>query len=261
MQEELLRAKSSTYDSISSNSGYFRGGNVRESLNQLRRSINRSLILPCIENDSEVNLCIGEEDVKELKLHLEGNMKGDFENRETDFTSEHYLSSSDESEAEEIYSTENQTEMQCPGIVSHLSTVLEDPVLSDSPDIKDFKRKSLAFTQNHLSVEEDAGKISTNLDVIRRSMKPDEIKSSLRSSRILQITDHHRSSVSFSFDHLALKPCLTADKANDLVQCSPEECLSNPPSATLVCTRCQGRSSGKVCLKVAQSKSAFALCP
>lgn len=297
-----MRAKSSTCNSISSNPGYFRGGNVRESLNHLRRSINRSLILPCIENDSEENLCISEEDVKELRLHIEDNMKDDSENGEsallfsaegceTEFTCEHYLSCSDESETEEINSTENQTEMPCPNSSelveepdniskipialdlplrkslsisdSHQSSVLEDPVLSESPKIKNSQRKSLIFTSNHLPVQDDVEHTCTNLDVIRQSLQADSIRSSLRSSRIfagpteslaaslhrgLQIIDHHqrnsdpaRSSVSFSFEHLALKPCLTADKANVSVQNSPEENPSDQPSATFVCIKCQGR--------------------
>lgn len=310
LKEELMRAKSSTCDSISRNSGYFRGGNVRESLNQLRRSINRSLILPCIENDAEENLCISEEDVKELRLHidnlhssLEGNMKDGSENGEStllfsaegceaEFTCEHYLSCSDESETEEINSSENQTEVPCPNSSelveepdnisknpiaidlplknslsisgSHQSTVLEDPVLSESPKIKNSQRKSLIFTSNHLPpVQDDVEQTCTNLDVIRQSLQPDNIRSSLRSSRIftgpteslaaslhrgLQIIDHHqrnsapaRSSVSFSFEHLALKPCLTADKANVSVQNSPEGHPSDQPCATFVCIKCQGR--------------------
>lgn len=290
-----MRAKSSSCDSIGSNSGYFRGGNVRESLNHLRRSLNRSLILPRIQNDSEENLCITEEDVKELKLHIdkirssqeESALLYSAEGCETELTCEHYLSCSEESEAEEINSTENQTEKPCPNtselvekpdgvaensvaddlpLMSSLSisgthqfTGLQDPVLSESPKIRNSQRKSLIFTSNHL---EEIEQTCTNLDVMRQSQQADNIRSSLRSSRIfagptesleaslhkgLQIIDYHqrnsapsRSSVSFSFEHLALKPCLTSDKAS--VQTSPEEHPSDQPSATFVCIKCQGTS-------------------
>ncbi|KAK6133012.1 hypothetical protein DH2020_033222 [Rehmannia glutinosa] len=269
LKEELMKAKSSTSNSLSSsNHGYFRGGNVRASLNHLRLSLNRSLILPCVDKDSEENLCIDEEDVKELKLHIDNirsshddNMKEDSENGEstllysaegceTEFTCEHYLSCSDESENEEINSSKI-------AVVPPSSTVLPEPVLSESPKIKNSQRKSLIFPSNHLRGEDDVVDSCKTLDVIRQSQQPDNIRSSLRSSRVflgpteslaaslhrgLQIIDYHqrnsapaRSSVSFSFEHLALKPCLTADRANASVQTSP--------AATFVCIKCQGKDS------------------
>lgn len=285
-----MRAKSSSCDSIGSTSGYFRGGNTRESLIQLRRSLNRSLILPCIQNESGENLSITEEDVKELKLHIDNIRNSQEESAllysaegcETELTCEHYLSCSEESEAEEINSSENQTEKPSPnaetdGVADnsiandlplmtslsisggHQSTGLPDPVLSESPKIRNSQRKSLIFTSNHL---EEIEQTCTNLDVMRQSQQADSIRSSLRSSRIfagpteslaaslqkgLQIIDYHqrnsapsRSSVSFSFEHLALKPCLTSDKAS--VQTSPEEHPTDQPSATFVCIKCRGTS-------------------
>ncbi|PIN26986.1 Kinesin (SMY1 subfamily) [Handroanthus impetiginosus] len=315
LKEELMRAKSSTCNSISSsNHGYFRGGNVRKSLNKLRVSLNRSLILPSIDNDPEENLCINEDDVKELRLHInkirgshEDNLKEDSENGEstllysaegceTEFTCEHYISCSEESENEEINSTETQTEMPFPDNIAsldkpdkisetsiaidpssrnslsingcHQSTVLQDPVFSESPKIKSSQRKSLVFESNHLPVQEDAVQTSKNVDVMRQSHQPDNIKSSLRSSRIfagpteslaaslhrgLQIIDYQernsapaRSSISFSFEHLALKPCLSGHKTNASVQTSVEEgSPSFQLSATFVCTKCQGRETNE----------------
>ncbi|PIN03819.1 Plus-end-directed kinesin ATPase [Handroanthus impetiginosus] len=315
LKEELMRAKSSACNSISSsNHGCFRGGNVRESLNKLRISLNRSLILPSIDNDPEENLFINEDEVKELRLHIdkmrgshEDNLKEDSENGErtplysaegceTEFTCEHYISCSEESENEEINSSETQTaipfqdniaSLDKPDKISetsiaidsssrnslsingcHQSTVLQDPVFSESPKIKSSQRKSLVFESNHLPVQEDAVQTSKNMDVMRQSHQPDNIKSSLRSSRIfagpteslatslhrgLQIIDYHqrnsapaRSSVSFSFEHLALKPCLSGDKTNASVQTSVEEgSPSLLPSATFVCTKCQGRDNNE----------------
>ena len=83
LQEELIRAKSDVYDSSGSNNGYFKGRNVRESLNQLRVSLNRSLILPHIDNDSEEELNIDEHDVRELHLQLD-NLQSSCEDRSRD---------------------------------------------------------------------------------------------------------------------------------------------------------------------------------
>ncbi|KAK6132997.1 hypothetical protein DH2020_033288 [Rehmannia glutinosa] len=211
LKEELMKAKSSTSNSLSSS-------------NHGQRF--------------EENLCIDEEDVKELKLHIdnihnshEDNMKEDSENGESTL----------------LYSAE----------VPPSSTVLPEPVLSESPKIKNSQRKSLIFPSNHLPGEDDVVDSCKTLDVIRQSQQPDNIRSSLRSSRVfagpteslaaslhrgLQIIDYHqrnsapaRSSVSFSFEHLALKPCLTADRANASVQTSP--------AATFVCIKCQGKDS------------------
>ncbi|KAK4386918.1 Kinesin-like protein KIN-12F [Sesamum angolense] len=308
LKEELMRAKSSSgFNSLSSSHGYFRGGNVRDSLNQLRLSLNRSLILPRIDNDSEENLCINENDVKELKVHidnirssLEENMKEDSENGEsallysaegceTEFTCEHYLSCSEEGESEEINSSE--TAMAYPNKIAseeasdkistnsiaidppsrnslsisgcHQLAVLQDPMLSESPKIKNSQRKSSVFPSN-VPIQDDVVQVSKNLDVIRQSLQSDNLKSSLRSSRIfagpteslatslhrgLQIIDYHQrnsapasSSVSFSFEHLALKPCLSADKANASVQTSSEE---RSADQSFVCMKCQGRGTNE----------------
>ncbi|XP_022735456.1 kinesin-like protein KIN-12F [Durio zibethinus] len=71
LKEELIRAKSDVPSSVGSKSRYFQGRNARNSLNQLRVSLNRSLILPRIDNNYEEELNIGEEDVKELCQQLD----------------------------------------------------------------------------------------------------------------------------------------------------------------------------------------------
>ncbi|KAL7103372.1 hypothetical protein ACP275_08G175300 [Erythranthe tilingii] len=264
LKEELMRAKSSSCNSFSSNQGYFRGGNVRESLNHLRISLNRSLILPCIENDSDENLHISEDDVKELRLQMD-NIKEESENGEstllysaegceTDFTCEHYLSCSEDGENEEINSSEPQTEMdefdRSISIDLPSRAVLPDPVLSESPKIQNAQRKSVVFSSNHLP---EAVETCKDIDVIRQSLQTDNLKSSLRSSKIfagptesleaslhrgLQIIDYHqrnsapeRSSVSFSFEHLALKPCLSADNTSASVQMSTKDVEKDLASA------------------------------
>ncbi|KAL3637506.1 hypothetical protein CASFOL_018674 [Castilleja foliolosa] len=256
LKDELMRAKTSTSNSLSSsNNGYFRGGNVRASLSQLRLSLNRSLILPCVEKDSEANLCISEDGFKELKLHIdniddsengESALLYSAEGCETELTCEHYLSCLEESENEEIYSSVTLSEISRSSISidSPSSTVLLEPMLSESPRIKNSLRKSLVFPP----IRED------DVVDIYQNQQPDNIKSSLRSSKIfagpteslaaslhrgLQIIDYHqrnsapaRSSVSFSFENMALKPCLKADKEN----ASSEQQSADP----FVCIRCQG---------------------
>ncbi|XP_073124748.1 kinesin-like protein KIN-12F [Henckelia pumila] len=312
LKEELMRAKSSTCNSLSSG-GHFRGGNVRESLNLLRRSLNRSIILPSIDKDSETDLFINEDDVKELKNQIdnirvshEENLREDSDNGEscallysaegceTGFTScEHYLSCSEDGEIEEINSSETHLELPHlknatqvaeldqvsknsivtdPLVMNNLSISgfhqtgdLQDPVFSESPKIKSSQRKSLIFLSNHLSNQEDAVQTSKSLEVLRQShQQSDHGNSSLRSSTIfpgateslaaslhrgLQIIDYHqknstttRSSASFSFEHLALKPCLSVDKGSTFVQTLPGNGQSSDPSsASFVCMKCQSQ--------------------
>ncbi|GER45988.1 kinesin related protein [Striga asiatica] len=230
LKEELKRAKSSTSNHLSSsNHGYFQGVNLRASLNQLRLSLNNSLILPGEENVSEEKSHINEDDVTELKLQYVALVKTtrskipSKEACEKEFTREHYMSCS-EGENEEINSSENKTE-----------------------------RKSLVFPSNH---ESDMVGSLKNVDVIRQSQKQERSNKifaghneSLAASlhRGLQIIDYHkrnstpsRSSVSFSFEHLALKPCLKADNANASVQTSDQT-----SGAIFVCIRCQGKDSNE----------------
>lgn len=65
LQDELIRTKSG--DTEPCKNGYFSAQNARESLHNLRVSLNRSLILPHIEVDSEEEMDVDEEDVQELR--------------------------------------------------------------------------------------------------------------------------------------------------------------------------------------------------
>ncbi|XP_019183285.1 PREDICTED: kinesin-like protein KIN-12F [Ipomoea nil] len=244
LKEELIRAKSSVNNVSGINSGYFKGHNMRESLNQLRVSLNRSLMLPRIDNDSEEEVHINEDDIKELQVQIdsyshEENSKETIENKNcskfcsaegsvTDVMSEeHYIScSEEEGEIEELDSEVFQSELL--HINTNLQcTVLQDPVLSESPKFGNTQRKSLVISSSPSLNETD------KQDNSRCSALPEKenniVQSSLRSSRIfpgpteslaaslhrgLQIIDHHqqnsasimRSSIaSFSFDHFAMK--------------------------------------------------------
>ncbi|XAR67397.1 Plus-end-directed kinesin ATPase [Bertholletia excelsa] len=308
LKEELIRAKSNAYNSAGSNYGFSNGRSARESLNQLRLSINRSLILPHLDDDMNEEVNINEDDVKELRLQLDNLHSSSEDNIEDtndnggsiqfpsteessdgDLMSEQYGSCLEESEIEETNLEKSQTELQQEVNNSSMDTltsehttfrssisinpsrgspVLQEPTLSESPKIKNIQRKSVTFASSHLE-SQDIVSESSKFDsgALRQSLRSsDYIQSSLQSGksvsgtteslaaslqRGLQIIDHHqqnsalnRSSVSFSFGHLALKPCPTVDKVNASVQTLPEEGpSSHGSSAYFLCTSCQRRGT------------------
>ncbi|CAL4934613.1 unnamed protein product [Urochloa decumbens] len=86
LKDELIRTKSG--DTTTCKAGYFSAQNARESLHNLRVSLNRSLILPHIEVDSEEEMEVDEEDVQELrdqitKLHSSSETFDDFMDAES----------------------------------------------------------------------------------------------------------------------------------------------------------------------------------
>jgi kinesin family protein 15 len=138
------------------------------------------------------------------------------------------------------------------------SAVLHEPMLSESPKIGN-TRKSMVIpslfsaSQNNMS---DSSNFQS--DVPPQSLKQSEnIRSSLCSSKMfpgpteslaaslqrgLQIIDYHqrnsasnRSSVSFSFEPLSLKPCSEVDKVNVSLQ----KLAEHGSYASLLCTSCK----------------------
>lgn len=277
MQEELIKAKSS---------GPAGSRNVRDSLNQLRVSLNRSF-LPRIDDDSDEEVNVDEDDIKELgqqlnKLHSsceedigDGTCEPDLMSEDDDFHS------SEEKETEgfeEIDMQESQDELPSKnsleladnttnseainpetrsGISISLccrSPILQDPTLTESPKIGNTHRKSVTFSS---SCSVNQNKVTENSkfksDVVRQSLE--NIQSSLRSSKIfqgpteslaaslqrgLQIIDYHqqnsalnKSTVSFSFEHLALKP-----SAQTLPETRPS---IDESSVSFLCASCKRR--------------------
>ncbi|XP_015866693.3 kinesin-like protein KIN-12F [Ziziphus jujuba] len=118
LKEELIRAKSTASNSVGGKYGHFQGWNVRESLNQLRVSLNRSLILPRIDHDSDEEVNVDEDDVNELRKQLDElrdsheENSGDLslnrlsiqvgESCETDLMSQDDINYPEETECEEI---------------------------------------------------------------------------------------------------------------------------------------------------------------
>ncbi|KAI3418132.1 Kinesin motor domain-containing protein [Psidium guajava] len=71
LKEELIRTRSLAHNSMGSKQKYFHGQTARESLNQLRVSLNRSLILPRIDCEKEDDINVHENDVRELCKELD----------------------------------------------------------------------------------------------------------------------------------------------------------------------------------------------
>ncbi|XP_022716801.1 kinesin-like protein KIN-12F isoform X2 [Durio zibethinus] len=165
LKEELIRAKSDVYSSVGSKSGYFEGWTARDSLNQLRVSLNRSLILPRIEDDYEEEINIGEEDVKELRHQLDYHSSCDTnlrdpsdkrgsiqsssvkESCETDLLSEDDVHCPKDTEIEEI-DVEGLPPMAIPASADDLSITSKtfkavDPSIRNSIAISSCHRSSI----------------------------------------------------------------------------------------------------------------------
>ncbi|XP_047317560.1 kinesin-like protein KIN-12F [Impatiens glandulifera] len=215
LKEELIRAKTDTRDSIASSIGSHTG-HARESLNQLRLSINRSLLLPSIDDiDETEDMKVTEDDLREIHMQLDNLHSSDGtgfcsleENSDTELTSEHYGSCLEESETEEISIEESKTKMQASGSFDSIATIntirssisvsssfpyspfleLEEPTLSESPKIVSNPRKSVTFASSHLVAGEDANQSDNAMvdsNVLRRSLGQNgKLQSSLRSSKI-----------------------------------------------------------------------------
>ncbi|XVF77295.1 hypothetical protein PTKIN_Ptkin14bG0031100 [Pterospermum kingtungense] len=271
LKEELIRAKSDAYSSVGSKSGYFKGRNARDSLNQLRVSLNRSLILPSIDDDYEEELNVGEEDVKELRQQLD-SLHSSCDKREIEIeeVDEEELPPEDiPGPADDLSITSTSLNAVDPSIrksisisSSRRSSILQEPTFSESPKIGNNPRKSVVFPSTLLASENNVSE-NSEPEALRQSLKYSEhIRSSLRSSKIfsgpteslaaslqrgLQIIDNHqrssasnRSSVALSFEHLMLKPCPETDKANASVQTLRDDKPSSDGSSTpLLCSSCQ----------------------
>ncbi|KAG6685873.1 hypothetical protein I3842_12G134000 [Carya illinoinensis] len=300
LKEELIRAKSNVCISAGSQNRYFQEQNVRESLNQLRASLNRSLILNPIDNDSDEEMNVDEDDISEICQHLDKLHSYEEDIREASINRDsiHFYSMDESCETDSMDADSEIKSMEKPwnGLLQKAndapednfasacnsltaadqasrgrisissccqSPVLPDPTLSESPKIGNSNRKSMNLS-SHLGSQNSVSESSKfNLDVLRQSLKQGEqIRSSMQSSKTrisptetlaaslqrgLQIIDCHqrnlavnKSLVSFSFEHLKLKPCPEVDKVNASVQTLPEEKpSSNGLSVSFLCASCQ----------------------
>ncbi|KAK8970237.1 Kinesin-like protein KIN12B [Platanthera guangdongensis] len=226
LKEELIRAKSCGSSHFVSTDGYSKWPNTRENLNNLRRSLNRSLFLPSVGNDPEVDMDVDEEDVRELWVQL-NDLHSSVEEQDKDFTAKdsvHTLLSDGMIDAEidsrvnqssSITHTETESKEQC----------IEEPV----PEIKNpiISLRLMLVENNQLEEPEFCASPKVDSNILNKSpldaKKPSEslkffvpekesvndkidpIRSSLQSSKVnpieslaaslhrgLQIIEYHQ---------------------------------------------------------------------
>ncbi|XP_062215239.1 kinesin-like protein KIN-12C [Phragmites australis] len=209
LKDELIRTKSG--GTTTCRAGYFSAQNARESLHNLRVSLNRSLILPHIEVDSEEEMDLDEEDVQELrdqinKLHSssedtfedfmdaesgddtpcsKGNTKTSEEDDQPiidDFEGprqEEHKDVANNTNADEDLLSDRKSNLSI-GASPRLS-LMKDPTLCCSPKIHNKARKSitsLGLSPSKLRVSDSPG--DRNVEACRNSA----VRSSLQSSKL-----------------------------------------------------------------------------
>ena len=253
-----MRTKSDGYNKPdgSKSGGYF----ARESLSQLRMSINKSLVMSCDDNKEEDD-CDDDDDVMELNKHVEKYCDADDlrDSVQSSFASASCCEAESMS-GDEICSEDVEIHKECAfsesvgsGISISLprqTRVLEEPILSESPKLRNFRKSVAASTKFQASarnVTESSNKTSLN--------PTDSLAASLQ--RGLQIIDTHqrsslsnRSSVSFSFGHLSLKPCDEAEILSASVKSLQEDRPKEGGSSILLCLSCRQKldQEAEVCL-------------
>ncbi|KAK4804375.1 hypothetical protein SAY86_004192 [Trapa natans] len=227
LKEELIRAKSQRHNFVKGGQGYSQMQYARKSLNQLRTSLNRSLMIPHMGYDSEKEINVDENDVKELHEQLnkletfeeeksgKGNADSEEESCNTDDSSADFTNCQEEFETNETDSRQCLAEvaskhnMTSKGSISmnflRDSQFLEEPTLSESPKIGKLQGKSTVFSSSLLSspktVSENS-KISPNVSERPSIRQSQHIGSSIRTSmslaaslqRGLEIIDYHQRS-------------------------------------------------------------------
>uniref|UniRef100_A0A1J3EZA8 Kinesin-like protein KIN12B n=1 Tax=Noccaea caerulescens TaxID=107243 RepID=A0A1J3EZA8_NOCCA len=278
LKEELTRAKADACHSVGSKNDYFGAKNARESLNQLRVSLNRSLMLPKIDIDEE-ETTVDEDDVKELHEQIK-SLRGSFHqklkklpvNRES--VSSSFVTAFGESELmddddDEVWSEAEEKDLgeslkehgddsaaaisKSPEIskikefasensisinTCRQSLILQEPIQSESPKIRDSLRKSIALSSSCLRNQNSLAQ-SIRAVCLAESQ---HIRSSLRGSKIftgsteslaaslrrgLDVIDSplnpasNRCSVSLSSDNLTMQPSTEILQTDDGLPLSP----------------------------------------
>ncbi|VVB11433.1 unnamed protein product [Arabis nemorensis] len=279
LKEQLIRTKSDGYKPDGSKTGHF----ARDSLSQLRLSINKSLLMSHNKKDEseakEMNVD-HYDDVLELNKHIE-KFHGSCDSVHSSFASASCCEADSMSGDDDICSetSEKPTHRRLKdvdfvdddpsqidnvgfdtagsgiSIRSQLPTcILEEPIFSESPKIKNVQ-KSIAASTKFLASPRNVSESTTignmKVDQVSPSMSKklsgptDSLAASLQ--RGLQIIDYHQrsslsksSSVSFSFGHSALKPCAEADHLYASVQSSrKDKHLESGLSSILLCLSCR----------------------
>uniref|UniRef100_A0A0E0KFY5 Kinesin motor domain-containing protein n=1 Tax=Oryza punctata TaxID=4537 RepID=A0A0E0KFY5_ORYPU len=225
LKDELIRTKSG--DTEACKNGYFSAQSARESLHNLRVSLNRSLILPHIEVDSEEEMDVDEEDVQELrdqirKLHSSSEdtfddfmdaesgddtpcSKGNPKTSEEDdqpviddcegpIQEEHEVLSSRKVDQDLVSDRKSFLSVSAS---PHLSP-MQDPTLCSSPKIHNKARKSITspgLSPSKLSVSDCPGDEACRKSAVRSSLQSSKLSptDSLAASlqRGLHIMEYH----------------------------------------------------------------------
>ncbi|XP_076911158.1 kinesin-like protein KIN-12C [Bidens hawaiensis] len=226
LKEELIRTKTDSS---------YKTGNVRQSLNQLRINLNRSLIFPQLDTDVKEEMDIDEHDVKDLQHKfdtLHSSSSDEFqENSESKDTRFFSMGACEGDMAGEQYAS-------CQEDSEPETDAFNDPTLSESPKLGNVMQKSAVFCQDNAARE--SVKISDQIMSSLRSSKmfvgpTGSLAASLQRGREI-IDNHQRSSVlnkslvALSFDHLA-------KNTND---------ASVETRSKYICLNCQQRVSNDV---------------
>ncbi|CAH8383315.1 unnamed protein product [Eruca vesicaria subsp. sativa] len=259
LKEELIKAKDDVCHSVGSKDNHFGARNARENLNQLRVSLNRSLMLPKIDIDEE-EITVDEDDVKELHQQIK-SFRGSFSEKQKKFpvnresVSSSFVTAFGESELmddddEEIFSEEvgakekdlDESFKECDGHSAatitkstekskikdfalennmsinpcRQSLILEEPIQSESPKIRNSLRKSIALSSSCFrkqnSIKSSCLAESQHIRASLRGSKiftgsTESLAASLRRGLdIIENPASNRCSVSLSSDKLTMQP-------------------------------------------------------
>lgn len=259
-------------------------------MSQLRNSINKSLVMSCANKEGSGNETMYEEeddgDVMELSKHINKfHSYCDSDDLRDSIQSSFASASGCEAESmsgDEICSVDKHKDgihKYCAladsgpttvenGIsisLPHQTRILEEPPLSESPKIRNFRKSVAASTKFQASprnVTESSNIGNKKVEHFGPSMSKKHISptDSLAASlqRGLHIIDCHqrsslsnRSSVSFSFGHLSLKPCDEADNLSASVKLVQEVRPKEGGSSILLCLSCRQKldQEAEVCLE------------
>ncbi|XP_021739571.1 kinesin-like protein KIN-12F isoform X1 [Chenopodium quinoa] len=205
LKEELIKAKLNVRPASSEN-GQLAGKSVRESINQLRISLNRSLVLPAIDNEIEEHVNADETDVRDLCKHFDHlnrsceeiskDMSCDSDTMsfssvrgscDSYFTSEHEINCLHES-----VEVSSDQALQCSRSSMSISSsrhsaAFEEPALSESPKIKNTTRKSMVSSPSLLAEQNIVNESAKFCEAVPgKSVRQSEpmLRSSLRSSKM-----------------------------------------------------------------------------
>lgn len=241
---------------------------ARQSLRLLRASLNRSLALPPMDNDSEEEVEINEDDVSQLCEQL-GDLHSVLEESPTgvadhdgdvEGASLEDHSGNDEGNAGGSI-VDGSLNLQCGAVSCLEESNLDEPVSSESPRVSGSVKKSFAgslnLSESRTKIPAGPGtdsedmSVKKKMELVRSSLQlkklspTDSLAASLH--RGLRAIDYHQRSsasektpLSFSFDHLIAKSSDASDLAEKSVpQSTSEGPLTSKSTVLSICASSQ----------------------